>query len=218
MTFVVGYAPTDTQSVGKKHALWTARERVVKEVPEHEQLFVLMDANARTGRRGGGKLGSEECKVLGAYGRDILNDNGEQPLSLSANHELALLNTFFSTAKNAISHRFNGRGQKRTAYILTRQQDRNLVRDVTVHPQPPFLPISDHNIITAHHVKLLGRFARNRPVREAKGPPPIDWRQLMTDSHLRQKVATVIGDHLKTFSPSGSSVDDVETAFTTAIL
>ena len=45
----------------KKNAFWTALERVVKEVPEHEQLFVLMDANARTGRRGGGKLGSEEC-------------------------------------------------------------------------------------------------------------------------------------------------------------
>ena len=45
----------------KKNAFWTALERVVKEVLEHEQLFVVMDANARTGRRGGGKLGSEEC-------------------------------------------------------------------------------------------------------------------------------------------------------------
>ena len=41
-TFVVGYAPKDTQSVGKKHAFWTTLERVVKEVPEHEQLFVLL--------------------------------------------------------------------------------------------------------------------------------------------------------------------------------
>ena len=40
----------------------------------------------------------------------------------------------------------------------------------------------------------------------------------MTDPHLRQQVATVIGDHLRAFPPSGSSVDDVETAFTTAIL
>ena len=68
MTFVVGYAPTDTQAVGKQHAFWTALGRVVKEVPGHGQLFVLMDANAPTGRRGGGRLGSEECKVLGAYG------------------------------------------------------------------------------------------------------------------------------------------------------
>ena len=47
VTFVVEYAPTDTQSVGKKHAFWTALERVVKEVSGHEQLFVLKDATAR---------------------------------------------------------------------------------------------------------------------------------------------------------------------------
>ena len=216
VTSVMGYAPTDTRYVGEKEAFWTALERFVKEVSEHEQLCVLMDANARTGLRGGGKLGSEECKVLGAYGRDNLNDNGELLFPFFVNHELALLNTFFSTAKNAISHTFNGRVKKCIDYILTRQRDRKLVRDVTVHPQPSFLPISDHNIVTAY-VKLLGRFARNRPVRETKGPPPIDRRRLTTDPYLRQQVATVIGDHLGAFPPSGNSVD-VETAFTTAIL
>ena len=115
-----------------------------------------------------------------------------------------------------MSHTFNGRGKKCNGHILTRQRDRKLVRDVTVHPQPPFLPISDHNIVTVP-VKLLGRFARNRPMREAKGSPPIDRRRLTTDPHLRQQVATVIGDHPRAFPPSGSSVN-VETAFTTAIL
>ena len=217
VTFVVEYAPTDTQSLREKNAFWTALERVVKEVPEHQQLFVSMDANARTGRRGGGKLGSEGYKVLRAYGRDNFNDNGERLLSFYANHELVFLNTFFSTAQKAISHTVNGRGKKRIDYILTRQRDRKFVRDVTVHPQPSFLPISDHNIVTAH-VKLLGRFARNRPVREGKGPPSIDRRRLMADPYLRQQVATAIGDHLRAFPRSGSSFDDVETAFTTAIL
>ena len=83
----------------------------MKEVPEHEQLFVLMDANARTRRRGGGKLRSEDYKVLGAYHRDTLKVNGERLLSFSANHGLALLKTFFSSAKNATSHAFNGRGE-----------------------------------------------------------------------------------------------------------
>ena len=183
----------------------------MKQVPEHEQLFVLINANARTGQRGGGKLEIEECTVLGAYGRDTLNDNGERLLPFSAHHGLALLNTFFSTAKDAILHTFNG--QKRTDYILTRQWDRELVWDVTVFPQPSFLPISDHNIVTAH-VKLLGRFARNRPVKEAKGPPPIDRQRLANDPCLRQEVAIV----LEVFPPIGNSVDDVETAFTAAIL
>ena len=149
MTFVVAYAPKDTRTASKKHSFWTALDRVVKEVPGHEQLFVLMDANARTGRRGGGGPGSEDCKVLGAYGRDTLNDNGERLLSFATNHSLALVNTFFSTPKNRVSHTFNGRGKKRIDYILTRQRDRKLVRDVVVYPQALLKPISDHNIVAA---------------------------------------------------------------------
>ena len=80
----------------------------MKEVRENDYLFILMDADARTRRRGGGKLGSEECNVLEVYGRDTLKDNGQQLLSCSANHGLALLNAFFSTAKNAIFARSTG--------------------------------------------------------------------------------------------------------------
>ena len=105
----------------------------------------------------------------------------------------------------------------RVGYIFTRQRDRNRSRNVTVHPQPPFLPILDHNNITPH-VTSLGRFGRNRPVRKAKGPLPINRRQLTNDPHLRQEVVRVIGIHLGAFPPSGSSVDDVDTAFTPAIL
>ena len=93
-------------------------------------------------------------------------------------------------------------------YILTMQRDRKLVRDVTVQPRSSFLPISDHNIVTAH-AKLLGRFARNRPARRAKRQSSIDRRWLTNDPHLRQEVSTVIGDHIRAFPPSGSSVDDV---------
>ena len=73
-------------------------------------------------------MGSEECNVIDVYGRDTLNDNGERLLWLFANHGLVLLKTFFSTAKNAISHTFNGQGNKCIDNILTRQRDKNLVR------------------------------------------------------------------------------------------
>ena len=64
VTFVVAYAPTKTQNASNKHAFWTSLDRAVKEVPEHEQLFVLMDANARTGRREKGQVGSTDSKIL----------------------------------------------------------------------------------------------------------------------------------------------------------
>ena len=73
----------------------------------------------------GGEEGgySQGCRVLGAYGRDTLNDNGERLLSFATNHSLALVNTFFSTPKNRVSYTFNGRGKKRIDYILTMQRD-----------------------------------------------------------------------------------------------
>ena len=64
VTFVVAYAPTETQDSEKKHTFLTALHKVVAEVPAHEQLFVLMDANARTGRRGGESQGVNPTKSL----------------------------------------------------------------------------------------------------------------------------------------------------------
>ena len=116
-------------------------------------------------------------------------------MSFANNHNLALVNTFFSTTKGGVSHTFNGRGKKRIDYILTRQRDRKLVRNVTVHPQPFFRPISDYNIVPAP-VKLLGHFARNHRLR-AQAKPPVDRRRLVTDAQLRQKVVTAVGRHLR---------------------
>ena len=45
--FVVAYAPTKTQIASKKHSFWTALDRVVKEVPGHQQLFVLKVCDTR---------------------------------------------------------------------------------------------------------------------------------------------------------------------------
>ena len=216
VTFVVAYAPTETQNADKTHAFRTSLDRAVEEVPKHEQLFVLMDANARTGRREKGQVGSKDGKILGAYGRDTLNENGELRPSFANNHDLALVSTFFSTPKGGVSHTFNGRGKKRIDYILTRQRDRKFVRNVTVYPQPPFLPISDHNIVSAP-VKLLGHFARNRRLR-VSAKSPVDRRRLVTDPQLRQEVATAVGRHLRANPPGDSSEDDVEAAFAAATM
>ena len=188
----------------------------MKDVPGHEQLFVLMDANARTGRREKEGVGSKDNKILGACGRDTLNDYGELLLSFASNHDLAIVNTFFSTPKGGVSHNFNGRGKKRIDYILTRQRDRKLVRNVTVHSQPSFLPISDHNIVSAP-VKLLGYFARNRRLRLSV-KPPVDRRRLVADPQLRQEVATAVGRQLRANPPRDSNVDDVEAVFAAAIM
>ena len=165
----MAYAPTETQNASNKQAFWTTLDRAVEEVPQHEQLFLLIDANARTGRRKKGRVGSKDNKIIVAYGRDTLNDNEELHLSFANNYDLAVVNTFFSISKCGASRTFNGRSKKRIDHILIKQRDRKLVRNVMVHPQTSFLPILDHNIVSAP-VKLLGHFARNHRLRAPAKP------------------------------------------------
>ena len=52
VTFFVAYAPTKIHDASKKHEFWTTLDRAVKDVPRHDQLFVLMDAtHAQGGER-----------------------------------------------------------------------------------------------------------------------------------------------------------------------
>ena len=62
-----------------------------------------MDANARTGMRG---IEWTDSKVLGAYGRDELNDNGQRHLTHATDNKLALRNTYYATPARGISYTF----------------------------------------------------------------------------------------------------------------
>ena len=66
-------------------------------------------------------------------------------------------------------------------------------------------------------VKLLRYFSRNRQLR-VSAKPPVDRRRLVTDPQLRQEVATAVGRHLRANPTGDSNVDDVEAAFTAAIM
>ena len=62
---MVAYAPTEDATEGDKVKYMAALNSTVKPVPSREHVFVLTDANARTGKRGeGGK--ETDGKVLGA--------------------------------------------------------------------------------------------------------------------------------------------------------
>ena len=99
----------------------------------------------------------EDAGVLGAYGRDELNDNGKCLLNFATDNKLAVTNTFFSARKGGISHTYNGVIEDRagdfkgTDYILTRQAHRPRVHNVEVHPQPnrSIKADSNHNMVFA---------------------------------------------------------------------
>ena len=111
----------------------------VASVPAREYVFVLTDANPRAGKRGEGG-GEAESKLLGAYGRDKLNENGKLLLGFAEDNKLAFLNTFLYTPKNCVSCTFQSanrsKGQARLDYILTKQADCRLIHCVSVRRLP----------------------------------------------------------------------------------
>ena len=97
----------------------------VASVPRKDQLFVLMDGNARIGKRDrGGSL--EYAQVVGPYGRDILNDNGGHLVRTAVDAGMTIANTFFSTPQRGQQSTYvSPKGNAwRLDCILTRDADR----------------------------------------------------------------------------------------------
>ena len=183
-------------------------------MPSSDYLFVKIDANATTGVR----IVEEGCKVIGVYGRDIRvsDSNGTSLLRFTGDNKLALVNTFFSVPKGYTSRTFNGTrpaDRKRIDYI-TRQPHRKLVRNVTVHLQPPADP--DHNTVCAR-VRLPGRFARNRKQRAPTGRKIIDRRAITTDTDRRERLIQLVVSQL-TQTELGGTVGERVALFTDTLL
>ena len=111
-------------------------EDLVEQIPTKEFLFVLMDTNARTGQRVVG-CGDDESRGLGAYGRDVLNASGKQPIAFATICKLPLTHICFNTRKGGISHTHNGTSpndRMRVDCIMTRHAHRPDDHDVKVVP------------------------------------------------------------------------------------
>ena len=77
-------------------------------------------------------------KVLGAYDRDVLNENGKLLLDFAEDIKLAVLNTLFCTPKCGVSYAFHSancsKEQAHLDYILTKQVNlliSNIATDIT---------------------------------------------------------------------------------------
>ena len=102
VTSEVAYAPTEEAPEGQTAKYMAALNCTVDSAPAREYVFVLADANARIWKRGEG--GREaDSKVLSAYGRGKLNENGQLLLGFAEDNKLALLNTLFCTPKSGVS-------------------------------------------------------------------------------------------------------------------
>ena len=163
----------------------------VASMPTWEYVFILTDAIVRTRKRG--ERGREENeKVLGAYGQDLLNKNGNLLLGFAEDNKLVILKTF-CTPKSGGSYTFQStncsKELARLDFILTKQADRRVVRGVNVRRPALEASVSHHNLVYAE-VGILLRSAQNRRRRERTKeiPRTADLRRLMTGPNLRCQV------------------------------
>ena len=160
LTVIVAHAPTDASDPEVKEAFWSALHYEVEKTSAKDDLYVLIDGNARLGKR------LPDCDqamkdIVGNFGRDILNDNGQRLLQLCSDTELAINNTFFL---KGFTHTFEGPSRKNAAkshwcidYVLTRQRCRTTCSlDLNVIPCDE----SDHHPVrlTAIQGKSFQRF------------------------------------------------------------
>ena len=163
LTFVVEYALTHTRYVGEAHAFWIALDRVVKEVPEHEQLFVLW---TQTRGRDGGKRGSGGVRSV-----KFSVPTAEILSTIMATHFIfcqswACTVEYFLQYHQELNFAYYVQPARHKCidyiYILMRQRDGNLVRMLLCTPQPSFLPSSDDNIVKHMGSFLVASFATDR--------------------------------------------------------
>ena len=153
--------------------------------------------------------------MLGACGRDKLNENGKLLLGFAEDNKLALLNTFFCTPRSGVSCTFQSanrsKGQARLDYILTKQADRRLIRCLNIRRLSLEAPEWDHNLVYVK-VCIPRRSAPNRRKRDSvkETPKLVDLRRLMTDPNLRCQVANAMIDALPPI-PDGTCISDIAT-------
>ena len=80
-------------------------------------VFVLTDANARIGKIGE-RGGEEGSNVMGAYDRDVPNDNGKLLLDFVEDNKLALLNILFCILKSGVSYTFKSTSRSKGQAFL----------------------------------------------------------------------------------------------------
>ena len=113
--FAVAYVPSEEAAEGQKAKYIAALNITVSSVPARDNVSFSTTQTARTGK-GGEESGEEAArKVLGACGREMLNENCKLLLAFAEDYKLALLTTLFEFPKVRVLHLRKRQPQQRTS-------------------------------------------------------------------------------------------------------
>ena len=142
LTIIGIYAPTEDNGVTVKDEFFANLNEEIVKSGSGRQLILMGDMNGRTGRKTGDT-------VVGNFGKDMVNDNGERLIELCTETSLKIWNGFFNH-KNI--HKYTWQQHTKNLktiidYIITKQDLKLRIQEVRAYRGPNFG--TDHNLLVA---------------------------------------------------------------------
>ena len=158
LTVVQVYAPTEDSAEEMKTSFYDSLEELLASVSKSDQLVVMGDFNARVGRDVTTWDG-----VIGSYGEEVKNRNGQKLLGLCATNELVVLNTIYQH-KDIHKYTWESKGRGLTSiidYFIVKKAMRPGVADVKV--------IRGAELDSDHYLVLMKVSLKPRKLRKEMG-------------------------------------------------
>ncbi|KAI8440933.1 hypothetical protein MSG28_009230 [Choristoneura fumiferana] len=173
------YAPTLPSQDEDKEAFYQQLRQSLESVPKHDKVILLGDFNARVGTDYGLWNG-----VLGKHGVGKCNDNGSRLLSLCAEFDLGITNTFFRLPNKYKTSWMHPRSKHwhLLDYIIVRRKD---LRDVLItRAMRGALGWTDHHLIRSRmQLKLKAPRRASHKI-----PPRVAFSALISSPELGNKL------------------------------
>ena len=181
LTIISAYAPTLAKSDEIKDSFYGQLSDAIDEVPASHKLLVMGDFNARVGTDH-----TSWENVISSHGVGNENSNGTRLLSLCAQNELCITNTFFQQA-NRHKTTWMHPGSKQwhmIDYVITRQWD---IKEVFhTRAMCGSTVWSDHRLVRSKLAFKITAPQRRHRLKPKKKP---DWSKLQS-SVVRESLAT----------------------------
>lgn len=168
--FIVAYAPQTGCSPDEKQEFWNSLEGFLETIPSNEKRIVLADLNGHVG-----KVTTDFESVHGGFGFGVQNAQGLDILNFAVNHNLALVNTFFTKQDRHLMTYSSGHNNTQIDYILCDLDLRKQFKDCKVILGEP---------LTTQHRLLLSEMKLPSPLKRkdtAHVTPKIKWHRLKED-------------------------------------
>lgn len=121
------YAPTTTYTDADVLKFYNDVSTAIENLKKCTWLIVMGDMNAKIG-----VPSANETDVIGEYGIGIRNDRGSMLINFARSHQLFVANTIFKKRKERQWTWSLGRAKNEIDYIMIRNNQKHLVKDVDV--------------------------------------------------------------------------------------